>query len=129
MTKKRMFLGIGLAAALAVPAVAVAWPDGEGRRAKMMEKFDANGDGAIDDAEREAMKQARQARRAEMLAKYDADKDGTLSDAEHAKMRLDHATQRFQALDVNKDGALSFDEFKAGAERGHGFGHHRGGKR
>jgi Ca2+-binding EF-hand superfamily protein len=130
MKTKRFFLGLGLAGALALPAVALAWPDGEGhdgRRARMMEKFDANGDGTLDDAERAAARTFRQAmhaqRKAEMLAKYDADKDGTLSDAERAQARQDRMTERFKMLDTNKDNILSFEEFAAGAEK---MGHHRG---
>jgi Ca2+-binding EF-hand superfamily protein len=130
MKKSKVFLGLGLASALALPAIAAAWPDGEGRRAKMIEKFDANKDGALDDAERKVMHERREAmraeRRAQMLAEYDADKDGALDDAELAKAKLDRATKRFQALDTNKDNVLSFEEFAAGRERMMGK-RHRGG--
>ena len=59
-------------------------------KAKFMEKFDADKDGKLSDAEKEAvkaeMKAKFEARRAEMKAKFmekfDADKDGQLSDAE-----------------------------------------------
>ena len=59
-------------------------------KAKFMEKFDADKDGKLSDAEKEAvkadMKAKFEARRAEMKAKFmekfDADKDGKLSDAE-----------------------------------------------
>ena len=59
-------------------------------KAKFMEKFDADKDGQLSDAEKEAakaeMKAKFEARRAEMKAKFmekfDADKDGQLSDAE-----------------------------------------------
>lgn len=127
MSKKKTFLGLGLVAALAVPAIAAAWPEGDGPRAKMVEKFDANHDGKLDDTERAAMRQEFEARhaerKAEMLAKFDANKDGTLDDAERTQMRKTFATERFQKLDTNKDGALSLDEFTAGAEM---MGPHRG---
>ena len=59
-------------------------------KAKFMEKFDADKDGKLSDAEKEAikaeMKAKFEARRSEMKAKFmekfDADKDGQLSDAE-----------------------------------------------
>ena len=53
-------------------------------RAKMLERFDANKDGQLDDQEREA---AREARKAEMLQRFDTDKDGKLSDSEREAAR------------------------------------------
>ncbi|MCA0315889.1 MAG: hypothetical protein LCH63_18870 [Candidatus Melainabacteria bacterium] len=38
------------------------------RKAKMLKRFDSNGDGVLDDNEKQAMKQAREARRAQRQA-------------------------------------------------------------
>jgi hypothetical protein len=56
---------------------------------KMLEKYDTNKDGKLDDTEREAMKADRKKHHEEMLQKYDANKDGKLDDAERAKMKED----------------------------------------
>jgi hypothetical protein len=103
---------------------------GNGRRAAMMQKFDANGDGVLDDAERAKLRDAFAAKRAQrkaaMLARYDADRDGALSPAERAQATEERAGARFAKLDANGDGVLSLDEFKAGHhKRGH---HHRRGQ-
>lgn len=52
---------------------------GEGGRAKLLEKYDKNKDGKLDESEKEALKKDRQA---EMLKKYDKNGDGKLDDAE-----------------------------------------------
>jgi hypothetical protein len=98
--------------------------------AELMQKFDKNGDGKLDDAERAQMKAAWEAKRAERhkeaLAKYDTNKDGKLDDAERTALRDDRLAQRFQAMDKNGDGKLTLDEFKTGAA-GKGFHHGRHG--
>ncbi len=56
----------------------------QGRRAKLLEKFDANGDGKLDETERKA---AREALKAKILEKFDEDGDGKLSEDERAKAK------------------------------------------
>ena len=59
-----------------------------------LEKYDANKDGKLDEAEAAAMKAAiaakAKATREANLAKYDANKDGKLDDSEKAAMKADH---------------------------------------
>lgn len=72
-------------------------PRHEARRAefekKLLEKFDANKDGQLDEQEKEAMKAAHEARRAEfekkLLEKFDANKDGQLDGQEKEAMKAD----------------------------------------
>ena len=104
-------------------------------RETLIQKFDKDGNGVLDDAERADMKAAfaakRAAHRQAMLDKYDTDQDGKLEPAERAAMRDDLLTRRFQKMDTNGDGMISLDEFKAGARvQGHRHGrfghrHHR----
>lgn len=56
-------------------------------RQKMITKFDANGDGQLDDGERQVARQARQQRRQRMLQHFDTDGDGQLNDAERQQAR------------------------------------------
>lgn len=125
----KLKLALALAVPLAAGATTYAVAQGQDHKAQMIQKFDANGDGVLDDAERAQMKAAFQEKRAERkaarLAKYDTNKDGKLEDNERIAMRDDLATERFQKLDKNGDGQLSLDEYKAGATHGH----HRHGRR
>ncbi len=73
-------MGVVLAASLAIGGVAFAGM-GEGgdrgeRRAKMLERFDTNRDGQLDEAERSQMKAARAEAR---FKKLDTDGNGSLS--------------------------------------------------
>lgn len=83
------------------------------RRARM-ERFDANQDGALDEAERKAMRAEREAKFEERLAKYDANRDGKLDDEERARAHAERSAEHFKQLDANQDGVLSLEEFQAG---------------
>lgn len=133
-----------LALLIAAPLVAGATPyalaQGDApTRNDVIQTFDKNGDGRLDDAERAERKAAFEAKRAERhkqrLATYDTNLDGTLDGAERKAMRDGKLAQRFQAMDRNGDGTLTLDEFKAGAgarggfrRHGHGRTHGAGGK-
>jgi len=63
-----------------------------------LKKYDANGDGQLDETELAKMKAdekaKREAQRAEELAKYDANKDGKLDKEERAKEKADKAAAK-----------------------------------
>lgn len=129
----KLKLALMISAPLVAGASAVALA--QGGHGQMVQKFDANGDGKLDDAERAQLKQAfaekHAARKAAMLAKFDTNRDGTLDASEKLAMRDAKLTERFGKLDANGDGKISLDEFKAGAPKGmhhgrHGHGRHRG---
>ena len=92
------------------------------RHQKMLEKFDADGDGSLSDAEKQAAKEAFEARRAEhrekmMLKHFDEDGDGVLSEPEQAAAQEAHE-QRLAKFDLDGDGELSREEHQAArAER------------
>lgn len=109
-------------------------------RAEMMKQFDANGDGQLDETERQAAREHMQSMRGQGggpgqrqgrpgggrgMAQFDTDGDGVLSDAEReaaaATMR-EHVVNNpraMQRFDLDGDGALSDDEWsKARAEVG-----------
>jgi uncharacterized protein (DUF1800 family) len=61
-------------------------------------KYDANGDGALDDGEAAAMKADKEAKqataKAEKMEQYDANKDGKLSKAEREQMKAEQAQKK-----------------------------------
>jgi EF hand/Synaphin protein len=135
----KMKVALALCGTLLVGGLAAAQGIGGGSgKAGVMQKYDANGDGKLDDGERAKlhadMKAKREAMKADMLAKYDINKDGKLDKTERAVMKNERAEVAFKKADTNNDGQLSLDEFKQlrqhhGQGRG-GHRHHRGaGKR
>jgi len=127
LTKLKLALLIAAPLVAGATSYAVAQGDAPNRK-ELIQKFDQNGDGKLDAAERAQMKAAFEATRAEhhkeMLAKYDTNKDGKLDAAERKVMRDERLTQRFQAMDKDGDGKLTLGEFKAGAGAKQGFHRH-----
>lgn len=80
-------------------------PDRKGRpdmHQRMLERFDANKDGKLDEAEKEAMKAKRREKRHErreefrknFMEKFDTDKDGKLSDEEKEAAKQQRGERR-----------------------------------
>ncbi len=80
-----------------------------------LEKYDKNGDGKLDDAERKQLEADHAARAAERFKKLDVDGSGSISkkEAEAAPRLLEH----FDAIDADKNGALTAAELKAHHEK------------
>lgn len=111
MNRSHRLAGLVLAAVTAIPGLAMAGGPASAERARCRElrhakhmQHDVDKDGALEPAERRAM---RQGRRQDALARYDADRDGTMNDAERARMKADRIDARFAKLDVNRDGRIS----------------------
>lgn len=87
--------------------------EGSDRKARMIEKLDTNGDGAISKAEVEAAKAAK-------FAEADANGDGSLTmaeleafhEAERESKREEMKRRMFARADANSDGVISIDEFE-----------------
>lgn len=97
---------------------------------EMIEKFDVNKDGKLDDAEKAKLREAKHAlfaqRKAEKLARFDANKDGSLDKQERTVMRDQRIESRFAKLDANADGVVTLAEMKAAKTKGKGKGKRRG---
>lgn len=78
------------------------------KRAEMLQKFDTNGDGSLDETERDAARLAR-------FAEIDVNGDGAVTKDEataHQMAKLAERIDRhFTAEDQNGDGVISADEF------------------
>jgi tellurite resistance protein len=96
-------------------------------RQRLIEKFDANNDGRLDQQERQnakaAIKERLQDRRARIIQRFDTNHDGTLSPDERAAARETmqaHRAERkamiMQKFDINKDGQLDQTERQAARE-------------
>ena len=80
---------------------------------KDLKKYDANADGALDDAEKKAMAEAK---RLKDIKDFDWDEDGKLNEKETQAMAWaaeGMSLGLFRKVDVNADGALSNDELNA----------------
>ncbi len=129
ITKSKMFLALALTLG-ATGGVALANGGGRGGKPEMIEKYDTNKDGKLDDAEKAKMKADFQAKHAAMkakrLAQFDTNRDGKLDDNERAVMKDTRATEHFKKLDTNNDGQISLAEFKAAKGPGGHHGRHGG---
>lgn len=87
---------------------------------EIIERFDKDGDGKLNEEEREAAKAARKEmmknRRAEMLEKFDKDGDGELNEEERKAMREEMKKRMLEKFDKDGDGELS-DEERAEARK------------
>jgi len=84
---------------------------------KMLERFDADGDGTLSEAERATAKEARKSkmekhRKKMVLKHFDEDGDGTLSETERAAAKK-AKERRLEKFDKDGDGELSREEHKA----------------
>lgn len=139
MKTKTLLLAI---AALSIPALAQA-EDGkkckkgdkgcDQRRAHMVEKFDEDGDGKLNDEERATAKAAMVARKEAFMARVDTNGDGEISEDEKKA-----AKEAFMAeYDTDGDGKLNEEEREAAKAAGvgrpghkhHKKGAHKKGKR
>lgn len=94
----------GFIAVLALPSVAAAQEGGQPRgrmRAAVVAKFDANGDGQLQPAERRQAKRAIRAKRIErFIQRFDTNRDGNVGPDEVPA----GAAMKLRRLDANGDG-------------------------
>lgn len=100
---------------------------GDGRMRQMLkQRFDANKDGKLDEAERAQAKEQMQKRRAEFVAKWDKDGDGKLSDQEKEAAKAEHKKNMLEKFDKNGNGVIDEGERPQGkGPRGKGMQHRR----
>ena len=127
MKKTSIILAI---AAITIPLAAQAQEEkkqcgNKKMRAKLIEKFDSDGDGKLNESERVAAKAAKQERRAELIALHDTDGDGKLS-----KEEKQAAKEAFiEKYDTDGDGKLNDDERQLARDAGEKFPMHRKNKK
>ncbi len=104
--------------------------EGQGKRAlpqRILEKFDTDGDGKLNESEKsevkKAMTQRRDENQAKMLRRFDSDKDGTLSPEEKKsaaptikKERKEIHQAALKQFDKDGDGKLSPEEREGARE-------------
>lgn len=102
-----LMVGVALAVVAGGPALAEGRQD---RAARMIERLDTDGDGAISRIEAEVAASAR-------FARMDRDGDGVVSLAELQERSGHRAERRFLRLDANGDGVLDPSESARRTER------------
>jgi len=102
-------------------AVAGGQQDGGKRQPspEIMKKYDVDGDGRLNDSERDALRAERRVRHkppAELIEKYDADGDGQLNDSERDALRAEKRARHkppaelIEKYDMDGDGRLNDSE-------------------
>src|SRR5215470_9925335 len=89
-----MVLGLSLTGLVALAADDEKKPDGTKRperpvNPRILQEYDKNHDGKLDDSEKEAMRKDQEAKRKEFIAKYDKNGDGKLDESEMVVARAD----------------------------------------
>ena len=109
-------------------------PNVEAMKARIMEKFDVNKDGQLDDSEKEAIKKDFEAKAAEAKAKFmekfDTNKDGQIDDAEKEAIKKEFEAKKAERGKCCAPKAPQGKRCcgKPGMRRGHGMHHGRHGK-
>jgi len=120
----RKFVTLSIAAAALVGAGGVAYAQADGgparepmtrdqveqRSAEAFGRLDANKDGVLNQADRDAARETRQQQR---FARLDANDDGQLNDADREARRK----EAFDRVDADHSGGISYDEFAAMREQ------------
>lgn len=101
-------------------------PPGRPSREEMIKRFDTNGDGKLDQTEREALRAEMEKNRGagpedragpggplreRAIERFDKDGDGKLNEAERAE--LASRPRAMERIDTNKDGKISDEEWAA----------------
>ncbi len=139
----KMKIAIALTGSLLLGGVAMAkdfrGADHGQRKAEMLQKYDANKNGTLDDSEKAALRADFQAKRQQMHAKrvaqFDTNRDGKLDDSERASAKKARSAEMFKKLDADGNGSISLNEFEQAKMNGHhgrrgghrGFKHRFGG--
>ena len=107
-----LFTVIGLS--LSNPAFSEDGRDWESKRAEIKAKFDTDGDGTLNETERQA---ARETFRKKRMERIDTDGDGTISDAEREVAKEQRRAKIKERMDTDGDGVISDAEKEAAKEK------------